>query len=302
MSDTSIHFIGFLINVNDSILKLKLGDNFVIEKLPQKKAKPFIDNLNKFRSYNDVNIIGDSPQYYCVVKQKVAKFQATEQGGVVIRLAESQQIKNEIRNRIRLLRLFKEGNILLHSLCLYYMKETTPKIISYINEWPVTDKTTFNLASHEISQAESFIQRVKIPFTQQFLQLAFDSFELSYGTDNLGLVFLSLMISLDSMLNIDKYELRYRTSRNAAVLLGESQEKAEQVFKEIKKLYDKRSVLVHTGNFKDINLRDVLKLRDYVRRAIREIYYTGYGKERLGQILNESGFGYRPWIKNNPND
>jgi len=302
MSDTPIHFIGFLVNVDNSILKLNLGNNFVIEKLPQEKVKRLLDAINKFRSYHDANAIRILPEYYCVTKQQVTKFQETEQGGVVIKVAESEKIKHEIRNKIRLLRLFKEGNIFLQSLCLYHIKGTIPKVISSIDEWPIIDKTIFKLADNEVSQVELFVNEIKIPFPQKFLQLAFDSFEWSYGTDNLGLAFLSLMISLESMLNIDKYELRYRTSRNAAILLGENQEKAEQIFKEIRNLYDKRSALVHTGDPRAINLPEVLMLRDYVRKAIKEINNTGYNsKDGLISKLNSCGFGCRPWTKNNIN-
>jgi hypothetical protein len=234
---------------------------------------------------------------YCIIKQHVSDFQATEQGGVVIKWGESERIQHYMGDKLRLLRLFKEGNIFMPFSLLYHIKEETPQIFNVMREWPLIDRTIFRLTDDEISQAELFIEKTRIPFSQQFLQLAFDAFELSYETHNHGMAFLSLMISLEAMFNRGGNEIRYSISRNTAVLLGESRKESEQIFEEIKKCYGKRSKLVHEGDPTEIKSEDILKLRDYVRKAIKEINYTGCSKEDLRQVLNESGFGCRPLRK-----
>jgi hypothetical protein len=103
------------------------------------------------------------------------------------------------------------------------------------------------------------------------------------------------MISLETMLNPADRELRYRVSRNAAVLLGRDREDSKRVFKEVKVLYDKRSKLVHTGNNKLISQEDVLRLRDCVRKSIKQILAMNKNKDQLLEMLNSSGFGERAW-------
>lgn len=108
---------------------------------------------------------------------------------------------------------------------------------------------------------------------------------------------MSLIISLESLFNPGGQEAGYRVSRNAAVLLGKEKDEAKLIFSEIKDLYNKRSNIIHTGKSNIINKEDLLKLRYYVREAIKEIVKTGKNKNELLEILNSSGFGERPWTK-----
>lgn len=105
------------------------------------------------------------------------------------------------------------------------------------------------------------------------------------------LAFLVLMIGLETLLNPSHYEVRYRVSRNAAVLLGENREHSEEIFAQVKKLYDKRSEIVHSGKRRTIEKRDLLELRDYLRKAIIEIHHIGKEKNEITDLLDSHGFG-----------
>ena len=304
MSKREIHFIGFLANVDDSIAKLKLGQPFSIGKKSQQDVIPFLRHIDMHwgveesldfsavQKQGDILVRGQS--FYCITARNVTSFEGTPQGGVLGKRAEVKRIAGAIRDKIRLLRLFREGNIVLRFSFFYHIKDSEPSVVMLRDE-PFADRTKFRLEDNDISEAQSFIQNVKIPFAQSFLQLAFESFELSYEVDNAGLAFLSLMISLETMLNPADRELRYRVSRNAAVLLGRNAEESERIFSEVRVLYDKRSKLVHTGESRSISQEDVLKLRGYVREGIKEINVTGESKDELLGTLNACGFGQRPW-------
>ena len=41
-----LYFIGFLVNVDDSILKLRIGDGFSIDKKQQQEIMPFLRKLD----------------------------------------------------------------------------------------------------------------------------------------------------------------------------------------------------------------------------------------------------------------
>lgn len=301
MKETKVHFIGFLANVDDTILGLKLGDDFVVEKLSQKEVVPFLKRIEFHygaSGYPEIFTQGASPKCYCIRNDNIANFQKTEQNGVVIKIAECENYLNNLKKKVRLLRLFQGGNILFRFSCFYHIKNTEPSVFRIVRQWIIKDRTIFTLGAAECSMAEQFIKSTKLPFTQSFLQLAFECFELSYDAPNFGLLFLSLMMSLETMLNVDRYELRYRTSRNTAVLLGKSFRESEKIFKEVRGLYDKRSKLVHTGKQNAITINDVFKLRNYVRESIKEISTINKGKDKLVAMLNSSGFEKKIGLEN----
>lgn len=162
-------------------------------------------------------------------------------------------------------------------------------VVSSDVRWSVTDA--------EIEDLQGFLVDTELPFKIGYLQLAFDNFEMSYETEKLALAFLSLVMALETLLNISRYELRYRVSRNTAVLLGEDWQNSTRIFKEVKELYTKRSDLVHTGDSIKVSANDLLKLRHYVREAIKEILRINKSKTEVLDILNCCGFGHRPWRK-----
>lgn len=302
MQNVSVHFIGFLVNVDDSILGLELGDGFQIVKQSQQEISKFLSRI-KFYYGVDPTIRGvlsfaedGRPSgSYCIVKQNAAELQGTAQGGVVISSDRLNFIGQSMRNKIRLLRLFKEGNVFLHFSFFYHIKDSEPAIFQITREGPLADTLKLKLSEDDIVEAQSFLNNNKIPFDNPQLQLAFDSFELSYESYNIGLSFLSLMISLETLLNPSDHEVRYRVSRNTAVFLGENKERSKNIFSKVRDLYDKRSELVHTGKHETISNQDVLYLRDYVRRTIKEMIKIGGNRDSILNTLNACGFGERPW-------
>ena len=195
------------------------------------------------------------------------------------------------------MRLFKEGNICIPLEYYYFIDYDTPKLIMSDDRGLYVSPAPYTLKSSEILGLQEFIQNTKLPFKRSFLQLAFESFELSYQIHDRNLSFLSLMISLETLFNSGRKKLSYRISRNTAVLLGKEKEDSETIFSEIKDLYDKRSKIVHTGNSNIVDQDDLLKLRHYARESIKEINKIDKNKDELLEILNSCGFGERSWTK-----
>lgn len=299
-----LYFIGFLVNVDDSILKLQIGDGFSIDKKQQQEIMPLLQKLDYHYGVKsgfeiiNFNQDGRPSGSYCINKYLPEFVEGTPQGGVVIPIAKLKEICRSLSDKLRLLRLFKEGNIFLRFSLFYHLKESVPSIVQVGREYPLTDQTLFHLSDDEEAQAEAFINDTKIPFQHSFLQLAFDSFELSYETYNRGLAFLSLMISMEAFFCASQNEITYQVSRNAAVLLGKSKDESKEIFDDIKKLYSKRSKLIHGKQDKNpIIPKDILRLRHYVRESIKSIYKLDLGQKGLLRILNESGFGQSPLSK-----
>jgi hypothetical protein len=298
-----LYFIGFLVNVGDSILRFRIGDGFSIDKKQQQEIMPFLQKLDYHygvkSGFEIINFKQDGRPSgcYCINKHFPELVESTPQGGIVIPIAKLTKIGQSFRDKLRLLRLFNGGNILMRYSLFYYLKDSVPAIANIGREYPLIDRTLFHLNNDEYAQAEGFITNTKIPFRHSFLQLAFDSFEQSYDTYNRGLAFLSLMISMEALFGAGS-EVRYRVSRNVAVLLGNNEDESHKIFEDMKKLYKKRSNIAHGGQSeRQKKSEDFLRLRNYVRESIMSIYKLGLSSDGIRDILDKSGFGQRPLQK-----
>ena len=297
-----LYFIGFLVNVDDSILKLRIGDDFSVEKKQQQEIMPFLQGLHfHYGAKSGSEILNFNPDgrasgCYCINKHFPELAEITPQGVIVTPFNKLGEICRSLKDKLRLLRLFKKGNILLRYSLLYCLKDSIPQIAQIGREYPLINRNLFHLSDDEYDQAEAFINDTKIPFQQSFLQLAFDSFELSYETYNQGLAFLSLMISMEALLSRGS-ELQYRVSRNAAVLLGKDEDESQKIFEDMKKLYKKRSGIVHGGQDGKKISEDFLRLRYYVRESIKSIHKLDLVQDDLLKLLDKSGFGQGPLSK-----
>lgn len=217
---------------------------------------------------------------------------------------KTDYIHDYLTSVIRLMRLFREGNIHMpYEYFFFYKNEVPTKIMGLRRDASISRISILNFKNSEIKELEQFIHNTKLPFKEKHLQLAFESFELSYHIATLGIPFLLLMMSMESLFNpIGQGELRYRISRNTAVLIGKNKRDSESIWKNMKKLYDKRCDIVHKGESNIVTKENLLLLRDYARRSIKEFYNMGKGKDDILDILNSTGFGDKPWLNKNIED
>lgn len=300
MADVPVHFVGFLANVDHSLVGMSMGNGFMLEHRSKKDVAPFLRQIDKhYGLQTGFGFLTWS--YGCVVRTDLAQFEGTPQGGVAIRPTVLDEAHRFVRDKCRLLRLFKEGNIVLAYSFLYHLADAGREVkpFGFIREYPILDNTPFVLTAAETSDAESFLQTTSLPFHNEALQLAFESFDKSYETDDIGSAFLSLMIAMEILLHPgNRDELKYRICRNAGVLLGQDPSRGEAVFGDMKSLYDRRSASVHSGDRSSVTRQDVLKLRQYVREMIKEAMGSRLSKDELLKTLNACGFGQRPWREN----
>ena len=300
MSKRKIYFIGLLANVDSSILNVKLDYDFKISTREDFTLFSILEGLSKrqiISKFLKFHCLSDKRLYY--VSNSFESDIEIDNDGILIYLPpEWIEFNNNcdlgyLDPVIRLMRLFKEGNICIPLKYYYFFTDNNiPKLLSRMESISNISSEAYRLEDSEIPDLQEFIQKMKLPFKESFLQLAFENFESSYQATNINLSFLSLMISLETLFNPGE-ELRYRVSRNTAVLLGKDKGDSERIFSEIKDLYDKRSKIVHTG-VSNIIEEDLLKLRYYVRESIKEINEIGKNKDELLGFLNSCGFGERP--------
>lgn len=294
--------MGILANVDESILRVNLDHGFKITSMPGADGIKFISNLEHLPLMEThkklISLCCRYDKLYYIDYSFKSDIEIDGEGMITKVPTEVTNLKNNFVPEylipvIRLMRLFKQGNICMPLHYFYYIDNNSPKLYISAETTLYISQELCTLEGSEILELQKFIQNTTLPFKEPFLQLAFENFELSYQTHNINLSFLSLMISLETLFNPSEQELRYRISRNTAIVLGKEYNDSKKIFSEVKNLYDKRSNIVHTGKSNLIKNEDLLKLRQYVRESIKEINKIGKNKDELLDLLNSYGFGWR---------
>lgn len=201
----------------------------------------------------------------------------------------------------RLMSLFKEGNISM-PLSYYYTNDGCRFVLFerggfFPSLFQYPQNTIYSLSDSEQDELQRFLKQDNSDlFSDKVVKLAFDHFEFSYQTENLGQSFLSLMICIEMIYSPDgRNELKNRVSRGVAILVGNSPEEAIEIFKNMKDLYDKRSKLVHTGI--TVEECDLLLLRYYARETLKRVVSQGIGRDlnHFRRELENHGLGEKPF-------
>jgi hypothetical protein len=298
--EAGVHFKGILANVDSSILQMDFNHGFKIESFSEEEAATLFSLLEKiprmtvaqkyFFHYQCLNV---SEQRMYVISKSLENVSSHDSSMVFSEIArfDNTLVLGYLEPIIRLMRLFKEGDIRMPVKFYYQLQNDKIQEVMRGESGRYISNEPYRLEASEIPVLRSFIQSVELPFKRDFLHLAFENFELSYEILDMQLAFLVLMIGLETLLNPSHYEVRYRVSRNIAVLLGKNRGNSEEIFAQAKKLYDKRSDIVHSGKRRIIEKEDLLKLRDHLRKAIKEIHHIGKEKSEITALLDSHGFG-----------
>jgi hypothetical protein len=297
--------MGLLANTDSSILKANLNHGFKIEAISEDEGVNLVSTLEGLpyreignKLFFEFPCLNSSERKFYFISNS---FESIDESGIEMLNAvtefENKFLRGYLDPTIRLMRLFKEGNICMPLIYYYFIDNSIPRAFKISGtHLYISPEPKYTLEHSEVSELDKFIRNTKLPSTESFLQLAFETFELSYQTHNINLSFLSLMISLEILFHpkSDRRKISDRISRNAAVLLGKDKKDSNERYPKVKELYDKRSAIVHTGELNIINTEDLLKLRHYVRESIKEINKIGKSKNELLDLLNSCGFGERP--------
>lgn len=193
---------------------------------------------------------------------------------------------------IRSIRLFLCSDIKMVGAYWYRLDQRMrPEMIaSEVIQHPVTFGGT-SVNNRIAPKLNAFIADRRTPLKRDYLKLAWDHWDQSFGTFPEHREFLSLMTSLEAMFNIGEAELKYRIARSMAVLLGSDLEESDEIFDAIKKAYDIRSRLIHTGNTDRLKELWVWSLRGRVNEALRKLIELNVDKTALSELLTRLPFG-----------
>lgn len=206
---------------------------------------------------------------------------------------ELEKLDEPLKRQIRLIGLYLGGQVDLAASYWYTLENGIPVLTTGGSSlWTLRDlpATVYRNTTEETNE---FIGNNKLPLSPEYLQLAFEHWEEAHRATQPHIELLSLMIALEVLFNVGAQDIRYRICRSAAVLLGNTPEIADGIFEFVKKAYDVRSKLIHTGRAKDLEKIQIWRLRRLVQNAILRLIDLKMSKDELSDRLNRLGFGHR---------
>ncbi|GLI39443.1 hypothetical protein KI811_11335 [Geobacter hydrogenophilus] len=304
METKKIHFLAPIWNVDRSLLHVRLPDDFAIEAQPSAKFFNFLERIDPLQSILLQNQY--ESEYWHAAKPLDEILAVTKTFELPSNYKEEewydsgeyekykwweQEVTERLEHFIMLLRLVKSGGLFSPVQLFYTFEEGEPEMDYMTSSFHFPEMELFTLRKNDLETANDLLAKNTSNIRSKHVALAAQQFDQSYHVHSIPLQFLTLMISMEVLFNDGKQELRNKVSRNAAVFLGRTRLQSARIFKTVKSLYDKRSVLVHTGVGDSITEVDVADLRVLARKAIVELLYLKFSKDELIQRLNECGFG-----------
>lgn len=305
MAKHEVYYVALLANVDQSILNVALENSLKIRadsivNIVNGKSELSVHFQNMdyhevFRMMSDLGCIDNDQMIYYVGFKTDDYIEINDDGITTNIVQHDRSATNEayLHNTLRLMRLFKEGNIYTPYYEFYYFHEGEKRKHLYTGTIGHINREAFRVEKEELEQLQTFIKETRLPF-QARVELAFDNYELSYIVNDINLSFLALMISTEILLSpVDMSELSNRVSRNTAILLGRDREEGNSIYREMKDLYKKRSKLVHAG--KPVSLDDVKRVRFFVQELIKVFININNGHKEFLLLLETCGFGEKLW-------
>lgn len=213
------------------------------------------------------------------------------------RQAFQREQEEILEDKLLKLRLAADGSIKICAEFFYTEEEGEAMMQSGKEELLHGENRLYKIRKSRLPFIQALLDGPPLSVRHKYIQFALENYEQSFRVAQTELEFLSLMLSFEAIFNDGKQELRNKIARGCAVLLGKTLASSRRIFQEVRDLYDKRSVLVHTGDKSKISNLDVVTLKGYVRRSLARVVELDFQKHELSSRLTEAGFGDQRRIK-----
>ena len=222
-----------------------------------------------------------------ILLKKISSFGIT--GGTEDFVIENKEFNNFIgfaRNLILQLRLFKIGEIRYAQL--FHISSTTRQISLRKREIEIGSQGDYTLTDKEAKElSKRLIPKYEF---NGLTELAIKNFTVSYDLTDVQIRFITLVTCLESLFNQGKNQIAHTMARHLSIIISDDKGQFQENYKQIKKLYNMRSSIVHGGKHKGDIVEDYLNLSDKVRLAIDFCNIPDLTKEKLFEDLNSQGF------------
>jgi hypothetical protein len=146
----------------------------------------------------------------------------------------------------------------------------------------------FTLELSDVARIEEFAANVqKLMLESQkskktrYLDVSIRYFASSRQKRDLSDRLVDLMTAFEALMSEDRGEITFTLSSRVATLSSSSMTERAQIFRDFKKLYSKRSKIVHgDANEPEVTREEILKLEEFYRSCTKKIFAKGQIKTK----------------------
>lgn len=288
-------FLAVLSNASIDVVGLTLGV-LTVQRRPRSQLVRLINELHDFPEdfalflEDHYQCTDPSGRYVYTIEGPAPQVNEAIAARDAMALHDAQEsFIKDLEQRVKLLRLFGEGLLIIPMWFFYDPTNSNPNFYSIGYDY--VKPTSYTLDSESAGHLEPALAKGDLTTSHAYIRLAWDALDESYDQRSQKLELLSLMMAIEVLFNDGQGELRFRIARAVAVLLGRNVKMSQQIFTTMKTLYDKRSLVVHTGQCKSLSKGEIVQLRYFARRAIILLAHIDADKGKVSDILTQSGFG-----------
>lgn len=162
------------------------------------------------------------------------------------------------------------------------------------NYYSLNDYSKFVLEGNEFLELENFYEKYKqVKKNKDLIRRMVELWLTSRRTPLFDVKFI-LHVTILEMFIDGNAELTYRLSRSVAIFLGETKENSEEIYKNMKKLYNARSKYLHNGEENRDNQNEINALHYARALIVRLITFSSAFNSSITDIRSEIdklGFG-----------
>jgi len=292
----SVVSLGVLSRADDSVLGLSFKHGLAISKVSETEAIRLLDEAHTRDDISNRDVIHRARGVSEEGKVYLVKAVSGLKDGMREEYPANDFYVNYVRDyfekKLGQVRLFTGAALFLRYSVTYGIHNGLRKGTSIHGDIPnLSTHPIFSLDIDDLPKLQEFVDDFETPFQKNFIQLAYEHYDLSFRLPNLTQSFLALIMSLESLFNIGQFEVTYQITRNAAMLLSNNREEFEDIWTQLKGFYKLRSLIVHSSKKVDISYSNhFIKLRDIVRMAILRVFNLDKSKRVLHRVLSGTGF------------
>lgn len=293
MDTVKIVVDGIILNCDDSILGLPIGNGYTVQKVYLDEF-PYKDLITNGRGDLNIEYINSKRQdengiyFFCLKKEdtytinpvEITLGTAIDQDDIMRNdqlMIRKDQEASYLLSYFTLLRVFKEGNIVTKNTYFTHTHKTwgfisnTQRHCMNFYSYNIADTRQYSLSEDENRELALFITDYSgTPF--ELLKDCIKEFTLGLSQIDIPTAFEQYTTALEMMLldSNDRHGKKECLSKRTAMLLGCDDADIQTIYTQMKNFYRYRSESLHEGDGSNITLLELHSLESLARNVLKQ--------------------------------
>lgn len=278
----TVTICAIIFGADETLLNVNLDNQFRFKRI----------SIGLRRDYETARIDGNL-DIICAFKSYTICLNRTEVEEYYRKMCDD--VLKYLDDRVRAIRLFVEGPVRFNKLSIKMNSETVPvgqtdTSSSFITIIPINEAmgtsriSKFHCNDNEVYELNNNISLVKFPLSDMLLNNCHRYYDLSYHQDNF--ISITLLITCLEILFLNNENAKKeKLAKRCSVFIYDSKNDRLSSYNKLLIAYKKRSDFVHDGDSLQITDKDILFLRDCVRKSLIKYINNQHSKTNVIKML-----------------